>query len=378
MDAQECRKKRRLAGLYPVPIFVRAIEVEARQIDRNAKKAGRNRSRFLAELGAAEGAADKRVAGRGAAVGPAFFRRSSGHKHVHVSCCGRTDPAFLPLRQIARKLPRLAPPNSTALLSRGIREISYKCLTKKRATPSWHYFSASQGAKTSPLADLPRAVLPSVHRSGSSSKHLRRPHPSLPPQGPARATMAPCTSGGVAGARREGHSPSRAGSATPTREARCGSAICGAYWIDFAPSRRAVREFLPRTRTARATIERARLFSPSCAASPRCSGSCAPSRSTTSSDRYFTGGGPDRSRAAAEDVDKRLPPTAEAGHSTHTSPDLRGAVRRCRMGSLCSAAAIVWTPPYRIQSGARLTHRSLSSARLAAARARGRVPRQQL
>lgn len=59
MDAPESRKKRRLAGLYPVPIFVRATEEEARQIDRNAKKAGRNRSRFLAELGAAEGAADK-------------------------------------------------------------------------------------------------------------------------------------------------------------------------------------------------------------------------------------------------------------------------------------------------------------------------------
>lgn len=59
MHAQESRKKRRLAGLYPVPIFVRATEEEARQIGRNAAKAGRNRSRFLAELGAAEGAADE-------------------------------------------------------------------------------------------------------------------------------------------------------------------------------------------------------------------------------------------------------------------------------------------------------------------------------
>jgi hypothetical protein len=59
MDAQESRKKRRLAGLYPVPIFVRATEEEARLIARNAEKAGRNLSRFLAELGAADGAADK-------------------------------------------------------------------------------------------------------------------------------------------------------------------------------------------------------------------------------------------------------------------------------------------------------------------------------
>jgi hypothetical protein len=59
MDAQESRKKRRLAGLYPVPIFVRATEEEARLIARNAKKSGRNRSRFLAELGAAGDAADK-------------------------------------------------------------------------------------------------------------------------------------------------------------------------------------------------------------------------------------------------------------------------------------------------------------------------------
>lgn len=54
MDALESKKKHRLAWLYPVPIFIRATEDEARQIDRNAVKAGRNRSRFLAEVGAAD------------------------------------------------------------------------------------------------------------------------------------------------------------------------------------------------------------------------------------------------------------------------------------------------------------------------------------
>jgi hypothetical protein len=59
MSTMESLKKRRLAGMYPIAITVRATREEARRIERNARKAGRNRSRFLAELGAADGAAEK-------------------------------------------------------------------------------------------------------------------------------------------------------------------------------------------------------------------------------------------------------------------------------------------------------------------------------
>ncbi len=59
MSTLESLKKRRLAGMYPVAITVRATKDEARRIKRNARKAGRNRSRFLAELGAADAAAEK-------------------------------------------------------------------------------------------------------------------------------------------------------------------------------------------------------------------------------------------------------------------------------------------------------------------------------
>jgi hypothetical protein len=58
-DELESRRKRRLAGKYPVPFFVRATEDEARLIERNARAARRSHSRFLAELGAADGAAER-------------------------------------------------------------------------------------------------------------------------------------------------------------------------------------------------------------------------------------------------------------------------------------------------------------------------------
>ena len=51
-DDQDKRKRRRLAGRYPVPIFVRATEDEARRITAAAEGAGRSASRYLAELGA--------------------------------------------------------------------------------------------------------------------------------------------------------------------------------------------------------------------------------------------------------------------------------------------------------------------------------------
>jgi hypothetical protein len=58
-DDLEKRKRRRLAGKYPVPFFVRATEEEGRRIKRNAERAGRAATRFLAELGALEDAAER-------------------------------------------------------------------------------------------------------------------------------------------------------------------------------------------------------------------------------------------------------------------------------------------------------------------------------
>jgi hypothetical protein len=50
----EKRKKRRIAGKYPVVFFVRATAEEADRIHANAAKANRPRTRFLAETGALE------------------------------------------------------------------------------------------------------------------------------------------------------------------------------------------------------------------------------------------------------------------------------------------------------------------------------------
>jgi hypothetical protein len=58
-DELKKRKGRRLAGRFPVPFFVRATDEEASRIIENARRAGRPYTRFLAELGAAEGAAER-------------------------------------------------------------------------------------------------------------------------------------------------------------------------------------------------------------------------------------------------------------------------------------------------------------------------------
>ena len=50
----ESLRRRRLAGDYPVPIFVRATEAEAKAIKQHAARSGRSVSRYLAELGARE------------------------------------------------------------------------------------------------------------------------------------------------------------------------------------------------------------------------------------------------------------------------------------------------------------------------------------
>jgi hypothetical protein len=53
-DKTESLRRRRLAGNYPVPIFVRATEDEAEAIKAHAGRSGRSVSRYLAELGARE------------------------------------------------------------------------------------------------------------------------------------------------------------------------------------------------------------------------------------------------------------------------------------------------------------------------------------
>ncbi len=58
-DDLTTRRGRRLAGKYPIPFFVRATEEEARRIVENARRANRNCSRFLAELGAQDGSAER-------------------------------------------------------------------------------------------------------------------------------------------------------------------------------------------------------------------------------------------------------------------------------------------------------------------------------
>jgi hypothetical protein len=55
----ERRQRRRLAGKYPALFCVRATAEEASRIKQNARKAGRPYTRFLAELGAAEGAPER-------------------------------------------------------------------------------------------------------------------------------------------------------------------------------------------------------------------------------------------------------------------------------------------------------------------------------
>jgi hypothetical protein len=54
-------RRRRLAGDYPVPFFVRATEEEAERIRANAKAAGLPYTRLLAELGAAASGRDLRA-----------------------------------------------------------------------------------------------------------------------------------------------------------------------------------------------------------------------------------------------------------------------------------------------------------------------------
>lgn len=54
IDKAESLRRRRLAGDYPVPIFVRATEGEAKAIRARAIRSGRSVSRYLAELGARE------------------------------------------------------------------------------------------------------------------------------------------------------------------------------------------------------------------------------------------------------------------------------------------------------------------------------------
>ena len=54
-------RRRRLAGDYPVPFFVRATQEEAEQIRANAKAAGLPYPRLLAELGAAASGGDLRA-----------------------------------------------------------------------------------------------------------------------------------------------------------------------------------------------------------------------------------------------------------------------------------------------------------------------------
>ena len=53
-DKAESLRRRRLAGDYPVPIFVRATEDEAKAIKAHAGRCRRSVSRYLAELGARE------------------------------------------------------------------------------------------------------------------------------------------------------------------------------------------------------------------------------------------------------------------------------------------------------------------------------------
>jgi hypothetical protein len=54
IDKAESLRRRRLAGEYPVPIFVRATEDEAKAIRAHAIRSDRSVSRYLAELGARE------------------------------------------------------------------------------------------------------------------------------------------------------------------------------------------------------------------------------------------------------------------------------------------------------------------------------------